>query len=603
MMAVMTVTDLTDNTLENLQGDGQFSLREALEAINTGADIDGFGPTSGQYGTDDQILFAPELFDTGPQVIRLVAGQLELTSELVIAGPGQTLLTIDAQQNSRILDITQPTGDFTIAELTLTAGTTTGDNADSLDTTYSGGAIRSQTLGQLTLDHATITGNRTIGQRAAGGGVAARGNVTLTDSTIGANSTAGIYAYGGGLQTVGDVMLTRSTISGNQTSGTVGDGGGLYAKGDVMLTQSTLSGNRTMGSYSNGGGMYAFGNVTLTSSTISGNTTSGIDSIGGGIYTPRGLTVRYSTVTDNHALDVSATAGGLWNDNDVVTIVGSIVAGNSAGGGNPDMQPGAGMLTVQFSLIGDKEGTALVEAQVPDANGNLIGSQAGEGIIDARLGPLADHGGPTLTHTLLMGSPAINAGNRAFDPQSFQPSLDFDQRGMPFDRVTFGQIDLGALELDASSNLVSADFDGDSDTDGADFLVWQRGFGTQSGAIPAEGDATGDSAVRVGDFSAWFSTFGTTESTATISDPSLLISAISTLPAISLSAPALASGNYHPDMAFHRTTEDSIVPTISRHMRGSEEFPGFVAVDEFFNRMGIEALGSLLVSRPSLPGR
>jgi len=38
---------------------------------------------------------------------------------------------------------------------------------------------------------------------------------------------------------------------------------------------------------------------------------------------------------------------------------------------------------------------------------------AGGGIIDPLLGSLADNGGPTLTHALLAGSPAINAGDPA----------------------------------------------------------------------------------------------------------------------------------------------------------------------------------------------
>ena len=45
------------------------------------------------------------------------------------------------------------------------------------------------------------------------------------------------------------------------------------------------------------------------------------------------------------------------------------------------------------------------------------------------LGPLANNGGPTETHALLPGSPAIDAGD-----SSFTPPPDFDQRGTPFDR-------------------------------------------------------------------------------------------------------------------------------------------------------------------------
>jgi|GEM_PF-622733 len=41
----------------------------------------------------------------------------------------------------------------------------------------------------------------------------------------------------------------------------------------------------------------------------------------------------------------------------------------------------------------------------------------------------------------------------------------------------------------------SGDFDQDDDTDGADFLAWQRGFGINSGATRADGDSDGDGDV------------------------------------------------------------------------------------------------------------
>ena len=477
MPAVMTVTDLYDNTLANLAGDGLLSLREAVEAISTGTNVDGIAPTSGQYGTDDEIVFLPSLFDPGPRTIGLVAGQLELAREVVLTGPGQNLLTLDAQQNSRVLQISQVEGDFTVATLTLTGGRTLGDNPDAFTSTYSGGAIRSLTSGDLTIDRSTITGNSTGGTYAAGGGVFASGNLTLTGSTI----------------------------SGNQTAGSMADGGGLYAYGNVAITSSTISGNRTTGSLAHGGGMYVVGGVTLTQSTISGNSTTGSESQGGGIYAPHEVTIMQSTITDNQALDAG---GGIWNAFGPVVLDGSIVAGNMAGGSDWDLQLGTEPLSVQYSLIGDHRGTTLAEAQVPDANGNLVGSQAGGGAIDPVLGPLADHGGPTLTHALLAGSPALNGGDPAFDPNAWTPPLDYDQRGGPFDRVTFGRIDMGARELDTGSGEISADFDADGDVDGVDFLAWQRGFGTQFDAVAADGDATGDGAVRAGDLAAWQSMYG-----------------------------------------------------------------------------------------------
>ena len=61
---------------------------------------------------------------------------------------------------------------------------------------------------------------------------------------------------------------------------------------------------------------------------------------------------------------------------------------------------------------------------------------------DPLVGPLRDNGGPTLTHKLLSGSPAIDAGDPSFTPPPF-----YDQRGPGFDRVVNGRIDTGSFEV------------------------------------------------------------------------------------------------------------------------------------------------------------
>ena len=69
--------------------------------------------------------------------------------------------------------------------------------------------------------------------------------------------------------------------------------------------------------------------------------------------------------------------------------------------------------------------------------------------VDPNLGPLVENGGPTKTHALLSGSPAIDAG----DPDGCKDpwaSLDVDQRGeiRPYDGDGDGTAvcDIGAYE-------------------------------------------------------------------------------------------------------------------------------------------------------------
>jgi hypothetical protein len=141
----------------------------------------------------------------------------------------------------------------------------------------------------------------------------------------------------------------------------------------------------------------------------------------------------------------------------MLTVIHSIVAGNFFSAA-PDV---AGLLgavvDASFSLIGSSAGSGLAPApfRLPDANGNLVGGATFDLRIDPKLGPLVYNGGPEfldgsrlLTHALLPGSPAINAGDPA--AVGLPP---FDQRGTPYGRVVDGngdsvaRIDIGAYEV------------------------------------------------------------------------------------------------------------------------------------------------------------
>ena len=67
---------------------------------------------------------------------------------------------------------------------------------------------------------------------------------------------------------------------------------------------------------------------------------------------------------------------------------------------------------------------------------------------DPNLGPLADNGGPTLTHALMTDSPAINAGSNALVPAG----ATTDQRGLP---RFVGVVDIGAYEVQTVPPLTS----------------------------------------------------------------------------------------------------------------------------------------------------
>ena len=70
-------------------------------------------------------------------------------------------------------------------------------------------------------------------------------------------------------------------------------------------------------------------------------------------------------------------------------------------------------------------------------------ASGGLGVIPPLLGPLQNNGGPTFTHALQPGSPALNAGSNDLAVTST------DQRGAGFPRINFSTVDMGAAEYSA----------------------------------------------------------------------------------------------------------------------------------------------------------
>ncbi len=366
----------------------------------------------------------------------------------------------------------------------------------------SGGGIGGSTV---ELTRSTVSGNRTSGRRAHGGGVYASHSALVSDSVIKDNSTLGDYAFGGGIFAE-DAEITTTSISGNATHGDHSHGGGIDAGGRLQLTDSDVRDNFTAGWMATGGGVAAFGTLAsitnstiadnhtrgrsafggglragwtrlrVTNSTISGNYTLGTDADGGGVFGPNGqndIQIINSTVSGNYTVGDDADGGGIhanWRNTIITssTIVGnsafmgfgggihrpsistaedadlwirnSIVAGNRDIGFTPDLGLYPGDLPrIDHSLIGDTSGTSVTNAT---GIGNLLNQSP-------QLGPLADNGGPTWTHSPLPGSPVIDAGNAEYLPQD----TEADQRGLPFvrhfdDPAAAGDgVDIGAVEV------------------------------------------------------------------------------------------------------------------------------------------------------------
>lgn len=288
--------------------------------------------------------------------------------------------------------------------------------------------------GVMTVMTSTVTSSGAAGN---GGGIVSDGTLTITNSSILSN-TAGVG--GGGIANMpsGRLSISNSTISGNKT--TVGEGGGIN-HGGIALTidQSTIANNQANGS---GGGILSTGPMTLTNSTVYSNT----GALGGGIYAfADGLLVN-DTFSQNWT--PAGDGGGIELISAVLAITNTSIISNTAGsGGGSGINVAGGIARLKNTLVANNPGGNCGGGIQVVSNGNNISSDAtcsgfiasGDqtGVTNPGVGPLANNGGPTQTHALLPGSPAIEAGSDAGCPST-------DQRGVH--RPRGAHCDIGAFE-------------------------------------------------------------------------------------------------------------------------------------------------------------
>ena len=173
----------------------------------------------------------------------------------------------------------------------------------------------------------------------------------------------------------------------------------------MTITNSTLSGNSAgfsgggiLSVASNGSSTNTHAILTITNSTLSGNSATN----GGGILNAHGGPGSATLTIDDTVLNAGATGANIFNSDGTVISHGYNLSSDDA--------------SAFLNQTGDQNSTAPM------------------------LGPLQNNGGPTFTHALLTGSPAIDMGTNP----NF---LLYDQRGPGFDRVVNGRTDIGAFEV------------------------------------------------------------------------------------------------------------------------------------------------------------
>lgn len=356
-------------------------------------------------------------------------------------------------------------GTLQVSNSTFSQNTANGTNIMS----SAGGAIANDG-GNATIQNSTFSQNSATGSISRGGALAnLNGNVSISGSTFTTNSafdggalnvaSSGVVtvtnslfnsntaSYGGAIESNGTLHVDHSSL--RQNKATAGDGGAIWVlNGASDIRYSTIADNQ---SGTTGGGVSCYANtLSISNSTLSGNTAG---STGGAIYSTCKLTVINSTLSGNKA--PANGGGGIYQAGAATsTVAASTITNNTAtfGAGVYNDGLGTSTLTLSSTLLannttGNCDGVVASNGYnlSTDTNCANLTKTGDKQNIALPLGPLADNGGPTLTHLPLTGNPAIDAIPTPCTPNT-------DQRDAP---RPFGTgCDIGAVEVGQTPHLL-----------------------------------------------------------------------------------------------------------------------------------------------------
>ncbi len=414
----VTVNSIADNGPGNCAT--TCTLRDAIASAATG----------------DSIRFDPGL--AYPATITLAGQELLIYKSLNIVGPGPGQLTIDANQQSRIVEIAL-NATVSISGVTLYHGTMQGsagapDNGSQPPTNGGaafGGAVLINNGASLTLDKCVVDSNTATG---GGGGPVFFGFVSTTAGSGG--NAAGGAIYNLGFFSSARCAFTHNTASGGEGGAFIGgdigaaghggnaSGGAIAGNGQAELLNGVLAANNATGG--NGGPFFP----PPFPGTVGGN---GGDASAGAMALSGFSVLEFATAVEN-----SVTAG-----------IGSVAATNgSAGSATTTDLAASATVVVRSSVLASGSGSCSlggVTILTQGTNLSSDGSCPGFNLTaDPQLRALSvgSHGYPIVFPAY--ASPVIDAANDCDD--AFGQVVSEDLQGTP--RPQGPKCDIGAIEAD-----------------------------------------------------------------------------------------------------------------------------------------------------------
>ena len=325
---------LTVNTAFDDTGpyDGLCSLRDAIEAVDS--------PGS-QNGACAPAAFGPNTIVLGALQYTLSApnGELSIAStvrDLTIRGAGEKRTTIDASNlGDRALEV-EAGATVTITDLTINGGHAQAGQpgASATSGTAEPGGPGANGGGILNDGTLTVLDAAVTNSQAGAGGAGGFSGASFTDPAV-IGGPGGDGGQGGGIFNSGTLALTGATLAGNQ--GGAGGGGGEGGQ-DNVASPSGVGGAGGAGG-AGGGVANDGGSLTINGTTINGNTAGGGG--GGAIGGPTSPAPGGAGGAGGNG-GTGAGGGGIWSSDGGLAVTNSTIASNTAGAGGAGGYGGLG---------------------------------------------------------------------------------------------------------------------------------------------------------------------------------------------------------------------------------------------------------------------